>query len=212
MKILVRELPPIGTNVYLLINEAIQKCVVIDASQGAYDWAQKVASDNKLSIEALILTHGHWDHTIDAHRFQDAGIQIVGHEDDLIMFTQPELMMTHALPGLQLKPVSIDKWIGGGDLLDLETAQLKVAHVPGHCPGNVSLYHEASKSVFVGDALFKGSIGRCDLPLGDFATLERSVREEIYTLPVETVVYPGHGPTTTVGVERSTNPFVKAIR
>jgi glyoxylase-like metal-dependent hydrolase (beta-lactamase superfamily II) len=85
---------------------------------------------------------------------------------------------------------------------------VEVRHVPGHCPGNVLFYFAAEHAAFVGDALFNGSIGRTDLPGGNFAQLERAIREQIYTLPEATVIFPGHGPQTTVGDERSHNPYV----
>ena len=82
-------------------------------------------------------------------------------------------------------------------------------HVPGHCPGSVLFYFATAGVAFVGDALFNGGVGRTDLPGGDYAELERSIRTQIYTLPSNTVVYPGHGPATTVGDEKSLNPFVR---
>ena len=87
-------------------------------------------------------------------------------------------------------------------------SDIEVRHVPGHCPGNVLFYFSDAGAAFVGDALFAGSIGRTDLPGGSFASLEKAIRTQIYTLPDETLVYPGHGPDTTVGAEKSTNPYV----
>ena len=82
---------------------------------------------------------------------------------------------------------------------------------PGHAPGHVVFYHEPTRRLIGGDMLFQGSVGRTDLPGGDFATLEASIREQLYTLPDEVVVYPGHGPTTTIGAEKRSNPFVRSV-
>jgi glyoxylase-like metal-dependent hydrolase (beta-lactamase superfamily II) len=86
---------------------------------------------------------------------------------------------------------------------------MEVRHVPGHCPGNILIYAPAQEAAFVGDVIFAGSVGRYDLPGGDFAVLERSIREQVYTLPEGTTLYPGHGSTTTVAQEKSSNPFVR---
>jgi glyoxylase-like metal-dependent hydrolase (beta-lactamase superfamily II) len=88
--------------------------------------------------------------------------------------------------------------------------EVEVRHVPGHCPGNVLFYFGDAKVAFVGDALFQGSVGRTDIPGGDFDVLKQSIREQIYTLPDATTVFPGHGPKTSVGIEKEDNPFVQA--
>jgi glyoxylase-like metal-dependent hydrolase (beta-lactamase superfamily II) len=94
-------------------------------------------------------------------------------------------------------------------MLEVAGLRFEVRHVPGHAPGNVLFYAPAWKCAFPGDAIFAGSVGRADLPGGDWDQLERSIKEQIYTLPEETVLYPGHGPPTTVGTERRTNSFVR---
>jgi hydroxyacylglutathione hydrolase len=109
---------------------------------------------------------------------------------------------------LNLQPVPVNRWLKAGDRFQALGTEVEVRHVPGHCPGNVLFYFPAAHAAFVGDALFAGSIGRTDLPGGDFAQLEKSIREQIYTLPPETVVFPGHGPQTTVAHEREHNPHV----
>lgn len=109
---------------------------------------------------------------------------------------------------LNLEPIKVDRWVRQGERFEALGTTVEVRHVPGHCPGNVLFYFPALQAAFVGDALFAGSIGRTDLPGGDFDTLAQSIREQIYTLPDDTVVYPGHGPDTTVGAEKETNPYV----
>ena len=104
--------------------------------------------------------------------------------------------------------VVVDAWVAQGDRFEALGTTVEVRHVPGHCPGNVLFYFAAEDAAFVGDALFKGSIGRTDLPGGDFDELDRSIREQIYTLPAATGVFPGHGPKTTVAGEKAGNPYV----
>ena len=94
---------------------------------------------------------------------------------------------------MNLKPIHVDLWVAQGDRFDALGTSVEVRHVPGHCPGNVLFYFAAQGTAFVGDALFNGSIGRTDLPGGNFEQLEHAIRQQIYTLPVDTVIYPGHG-------------------
>jgi glyoxylase-like metal-dependent hydrolase (beta-lactamase superfamily II) len=116
---------------------------------------------------------------------------------------------------LGLKPVKVDTWVAQGDKFTALGVEVEVRHVPGHCPGNVLFYFAGNKNAkaagaaFVGDALFAGSVGRTDLPGGSFEQLERSIREQIYTLPDDTIVFPGHGPRTAVRNEKQGNPYVQ---
>jgi glyoxylase-like metal-dependent hydrolase (beta-lactamase superfamily II) len=110
---------------------------------------------------------------------------------------------------LRLEPVKVDSWGAQGETFPALGTQVEVRHVPGHCPGNVLFYFAREKMAFVGDALFAGSIGRTDLPGGSLAQLARSIRSQIYTLPDDTAIFPGHGPATTVGRERLANPHVR---
>jgi glyoxylase-like metal-dependent hydrolase (beta-lactamase superfamily II) len=116
---------------------------------------------------------------------------------------------------LGLQPVKVDLWVAQGDKIAALGVEVEVRHVPGHCPGNVLFYFAGNKdkkaagAAFVGDALFAGSIGRTDLPGGSMEQLAHVIREQIYTLPDDTLVFPGHGPRTSVGVEKRTNPYVR---
>ncbi len=210
MLIISQELPPIGTNAIALIDTARSECIFIDAPQEAYNWAIKIARDHECEIVALILTHGHWDHIIDAHKFSTAGIQTFGHSEDSQMFADPAIMMNYALPELELLPVEINRWVEHGQHLDILGVQMEIRHVPGHCPGNILVYLPCQEAAIVGDVIFSGSVGRYDLPGGDFEVLQQSIRKEVYSLPDSTTLYPGHGPTTTVGHEKISNPFVRA--
>lgn len=204
------DLPPIGTNAYCLINPDEHSACVIDAPAGAYEWAHALAKQHDCRIEALVLTHGHWDHILDAHKFAELACPIYGHQADEILFNEPEKMANFALPSIQLRPCKISQWLTPGTEIELIGQQFEVRHVPGHCAGNILLYSPKEKCAFVGDVIFEGSIGRYDLPGGDFAILEKSIKEQVYTLPPETTLYTGHGGPTTVSKEASSNPFVRA--
>jgi hydroxyacylglutathione hydrolase len=205
-----QELPPIGTNAFALIEPSRKECVIVDAPAEAYDWAMQVAQQHDCQIVALILTHGHWDHILDGHKFAAAGIPTYGHLADTEMFAAPSKMASYAIPGLDLLPVPIDHWIKAGDTLDLLGDQLEIRHVPGHCPGNILVYVASIQAAIVGDVIFAGSVGRYDFPGGDFSVLEQSIKTQVYTLPDATVIYPGHGPNTSVAQEKGGNPFVRA--
>lgn len=209
MKICTQELPPIGTNAILLLDSKGGECLLIDAPEGAYEWAMQQSKENNCTIVGLILTHGHWDHILDAHKFAATGIPVYAHSEDAPLFEAPSRMANFAIPGLELRPVAIDHWITDGAELQLLGRKLEIRHVPGHCPGNILIYCEEEFAAIVGDAIFAGSVGRYDLPGGDGPQLMESIRNKIYTLPDATTLYPGHGPTTTVGHEKATNPFVR---
>jgi len=204
-----QELPPIGTNAIALIDEERAECVIIDAPAEAYAWATGIAEKHGCKIVALILTHGHWDHILEGHAFAAAGIPTYGHRDDSMMFEAPAKMASYAIPGLELLPVPITNWIEDGEVVELLGTKMEIRHVPGHCPGNVLVYVESQAAAIVGDVIFAGSVGRYDLPGGDFDVLKASILEQVYTLPDVTTIYPGHGGTTTVAQEKATNPFVR---
>jgi len=117
-------------------------------------------------------------------------------------------MSAYALGPLGLAPLRIDSYAEHGTRAKLLGLDCEVRHVPGHCPGSILLYLPAANVAFVGDAIFRGSVGRTDLPGGDFVELARSIREQVYTLPTTTQLYPGHGPETDVASERAHNAYV----
>lgn len=204
-----QELPPIGTNAFVLIEPDLKECVIIDAPSQAYEWATGLAREHDCKIVALLLTHGHWDHITDAYKFAQAGVPTYGHADDRDLFASPSKMADYAIPGMDLQPVPITNWVRGGDRPDLLNTSMEIRHVPGHCPGNILIYIESEAVAMVGDAIFSGGVGRYDLPGGDFSVLERSIKEQIYSLPDATTLYSGHGPPTRVAREKASNPFVK---
>lgn len=211
MKIHVLPSGPIQTIGYLLTDSALGEAVLVDAPGDIVAKIKPVLEREGCTLKELWLTHGHWDHTQDSARVKrEFGVKVVAHAADRSLIETPQLMEEFMGARLGLEPVVVDAWIKQGDLLKVLGREFQVRHVPGHCPGNVLFYSPGAKVAFVGDALFKAGVGRWDLPGGSFDVLEKSIRGQIYTLPDDTIVFPGHGERTTVGVEKATNPYVSA--
>ncbi len=201
---------PIQTNAYLLTVPEREVAVLIDAPLDVWPDVSALLAKDKCVLKELWITHGHWDHMQGAAEVvRQTGAEILAHQADQILIETPEVMS--AVLGFPIEPARVDRWIAAGEKIDVLGGELsaEVRHVPGHCPGNVLFYFATQKIAFVGDAIFAGSVGRTDLPQGNFPTLEKSIRTQIYTLPKETKLYPGHGDETTVGEEIATNPYVR---
>ncbi|HEY8932883.1 MAG TPA: MBL fold metallo-hydrolase [Rariglobus sp.] len=210
MKLHVLPSGPIETNGFLLTDAARGEAVLIDAPGGIWALIEPILAREKCRLVELWLTHGHWDHIQDAARVVRAsGAKVRGHRADRHFFDTPEIMSAFLSARITLEPVAVDHWVAQGDRFEALGRTVEVRHVPGHCPGNVLFYFAEAGAAFVGDALFAGGVGRTDLPGGSRDELTRSIRTQIYTLPAETAVYPGHGPATTVGVEKQSNPYVR---
>ena len=202
---------PIETNAYLLTSSRSGDAILIDAPDGIWDQVQPILSGQNLALRELWLTHGHWDHTQGgAEVVRESGARVRAHPDDRELIENPEVMRRFMGQSLRIEPIRVDDWLKHGETIQALGVTAEVRHVPGHCPGNVLFYFADFKSAFVGDALFAGSVGRTDLPGGSSTVLRNSIRTQIYTLPDDTQVHPGHGPTTTVGEEKVSNPFVRA--
>ena len=202
------ELPPIGTQCYVVLNPETKSLAVFDAPLNAFATVEKLLVQTGYSLEGLFFTHGHWDHTLDGQRFNGFGTPAYAHEADRLFFENPETMASYSIPGLEMPSVKIDKWLNPGDDLEIVGRRVEIRHVPGHSPGSILYAFVDDGMAISGDAIFSGSIGRTDFPGCSFEQLAASIREQIYTLPNETVLYPGHGPETSVGVEALRNPFV----
>ncbi len=213
MKIHVLPSGPIKTIGYLLTEPTVGEAVLIDAPRGIWEKIQPLLAKEGCVLKELWLTHGHWDHTQDAAKVVRATQALVrGHAADRMLFETPALMEERMGMALGLEPLQVDVWVEQGDLFKALGRNFEVRHVPGHCPGNVLFYQADTRAAFVGDALFNAGVGRWDLPGGDFTMLENSIRNQIYTLPGDTVVLPGHGERTTVDAEMAGNPYVPAAR
>lgn len=200
---------PIQTNAYLLSAPERGEAVLIDAPGDVWRQVAPLLADQKCRLVELWITHGHWDHTQGgAEVVRQSGATVRAHQADQALIETPEIMERFMGDQLSLEAIRVDHWVKQGERFAALGTDIEVRHVPGHCPGNVLFYFQALNAAFVGDALFKGSIGRTDLPGGNFEQLERAIRDQIYTLPPATVVFPGHGSKTTVGAERTGNPYV----
>ena len=202
---------PIPTNAYLLTEPALGQALLVDAPEGIWSQVEPILGAEHCRLGMLWLTHGHWDHTQGAAEVvRRSGAVTYAHPADRLLYERPELMRSLTFPGAVLEPVAIGRWLGDGDGVDALGLRAAVSHVPGHCPGSLMFAFAGARAAFPGDAIFRGSVGRTDIPGGDFAQLEASIRRRIYTLPDDTRLYPGHGGPTTVGAEKATNPYVRA--
>jgi len=195
---------PIQANCYTLGCERTREAAVIDPGDDADEILMALAKD-KLRCVCIINTHGHFDHSGANKRLKEVtGALLILHEADAPMvINQAE---SGSMWGMKVEnSPPPDRTVKDGDLITFGDISLKVLHTPGHSQGGISL--ATDQMVFVGDTLFAGSIGRTDFPGGDYDGLLRSVREKIFPLGDDVVIYPGHGPETTVGRERKTNPF-----
>jgi len=205
------ELGPLATNGYVLSAKELGKAALVDAPEGIDARIPEIMEKTGCRVNSLLLTHGHWDHIMDMKAIRDRGATVTAHWKDRTLIETPEVMAAYALPGTRFTPGVVDIWLEGGETLEILGAQVEVRHVPGHAPGNVLFYFPDQAMAFVGDSLFAGGVGRFDLPGGDWNTLEHSIRSRIYSLPEETRIFPGHGPPTTVGAEKRSNPFVRGV-
>jgi glyoxylase-like metal-dependent hydrolase (beta-lactamase superfamily II) len=193
-------------NCYILGDETTREAVVIDPGGDAPHILETLAAE-KLQLKTIINTHGHFDHVDANQALKDAtGADIAIHSADAAMIHQPSpeaLFFT----GGRLNTSYADIILQENDILQFGKYRLKVLHTPGHTPGGISLLLEGEPTVYVGDLLFAGSIGRTDFPGGSLEELIAAVRTKIFPLGDNYVVFPGHGPATTVGQEKKYNPF-----
>jgi glyoxylase-like metal-dependent hydrolase (beta-lactamase superfamily II) len=200
---------PIKTIGYLLTDATLGEGVLIDAPGGILERIQPLLAAEGCTLRELWLTHGHWDHTQDSAKVKRTlGAKVRAHRADQALIETPEIMEEFMGARMGLEPVKIDAFVEPGEKLTALGVEFEVRHVPGHCPGNVLFYAGKAQVAFVGDALFKAGVGRWDLPGGSFDVLAKAIRTQIYTLPDATIVFPGHGPRTTVGEEKTGNPYV----
>ncbi len=193
-------------NCYILGDEATREAVVIDPG-GDPDDILEVLGHQKLKLKLIIDTHGHFDH-VDANQplKEATQAQIAIHRGDAHMLSQPSQEALFFTGG-HLKQSQADVLLNEDDILTFGEYRLKVLHTPGHTPGGISLVLENQPLVYVGDTLFAGSIGRTDFPGGSFEALIASVRTKLFPLGDHYIVYPGHGPVTTIAEEKKYNPF-----
>jgi hydroxyacylglutathione hydrolase len=195
-------------NCYILGCEKTRRGVIIDPGDSARAILRVVAQQG-LTIEQILLTHAHFDHIMAVEPVQRAtGAPFALHPADLpVLRDAPERVSLWLDTEIDPLPEP-DAFLEHGQSIQFGEETLEVRFTPGHAPGHVVFVHHAGRQVFGGDTLFQGSIGRFDLPLADGPTLLRSIQEQLFSLPDDYTVYPGHGPETTIGDERRENPFV----
>jgi hydroxyacylglutathione hydrolase len=199
---------PLQQNCTLLWCETTKKAAVIDPG-GDLDRIRQAIAGSKVQVEKIILTHGHIDHAGGAAELRGAlGVPVEGpHEAD--RFLLDGLEETGLAYGIPARPVTPDRWLAEGDTVSVGGVSLHVLHCPGHSPGSVVLVSPEQRFAIVGDVLFQGSVGRSDLPGGDGKALIRSIREKLLPLGDDIAFICGHGPASTIGQERRTNPFLQ---
>ncbi len=208
MKFRIIPVTPFQQNCSLLWCERSGKAALVDPG-GEAERLLRAVEHEGLVLEKILLTHGHVDHVGAAREIADRlGIPVEGpqREDRFWLDALPAQSDMFGLPPTEaFEP---DRWLEEGDTVEVGAVRLQVLHCPGHTPGHVVFYHPDSKLAFVGDVLFQGSIGRTDFPRGDYDALIDSIRRKLWPLGDEVRFIPGHGPMSTFGVERRTNPFV----
>jgi glyoxylase-like metal-dependent hydrolase (beta-lactamase superfamily II) len=200
---------PFGQNCSLAFSQATRRGVVVDPG-GDLPLIRDAIAQAGVTIEAILLTHGHIDHAGAAAALKaELGVEIVGpHEADAPLLARLEAQGRQY--GLDdARNVTPDRYLADGDTVEIAGIAFEVLHCPGHSPGSVVFFSPALNFAFMGDVLFNGSVGRTDLPGGSHETLIRSIQEKILPLGDEVSFLPGHGPGSTVGHERQTNPFLQ---
>lgn len=195
---------PMAVNCFLIGCEHTKHAAIIDPGDEMNEIMAPVL-ENGLTLKTILLTHGHVDHLTQLQALKDkTNAEILMHEKDHFLLKDAR---QHAMffglpdPGTPTP----DRFLNDGDVIDIGNTKVRVLHTPGHSPGSVTFH--VDNRLIVGDLIFAGSIGRTDLPGGNFDDLMQSVRTKIFTLPDSTMIYPGHGPETNVGQEKQFNPF-----
>lgn len=197
---------PVGANCYILASQSKARSIIIDPGDEEKKIRRALAKHN-LEPFFIINTHGHFDHIGCNDKF---GVPVYIHRNDLGMLNDPKLNLSNLVHGDGYSVESEIRTLEGGDKIELENLELEVIHTPGHTPGSISLLLKkpTNKILFSGDTLFYQGIGRTDFPGSDHEQLIKSIKEKLLSLPEDTVVYPGHGMSSTIGREKRDNPFL----
>lgn len=200
---------PFQQNTYLVYDDKGEAFIIDPGNYTAQENKELTTfiSENKLKLTRLLLTHAHIDHILgNKFIFDTYGLLPEVHKDDLFFIDR--MTQSGQMYGVHCEQSPAPKsFIHQGDKIKLGEYTFECIFTPGHSPGSISFYNAQNKLLISGDVLFNGSIGRTDLPMGDHETLLKSVREKLFVLPNDVKVYSGHGPSTTIGHEKATNPF-----
>ena len=213
MKVVKFEFSLFGINTYVVFDPTTLKCAIIDPGMINTEERDAMANfikKNGLTVTHVINTHLHVDHAVgNKYASKAFNAPIAAHRDDEFLGQRLQMQAAAFEIMEEIDNVSITSYLEDGEEIKIGDGKLLVLHVPGHSPGSIALYDKEGGYVIAGDALFNGSVGRTDLPGGDMATLISSIKNKLLALPDETIVYSGHGPATTIGKEKRTNPFLR---
>jgi len=208
LKVLIAPVTPFQQNCSIAWCDETMEGTAVDPG-GDFDVLKQAIAEQGIKVTKVLLTHGHVDHASAAGTMADHyGVKIEGpHRDDLFLIEGlPDSGRKYNFP--VYKPFVPDRWLEGGETVSLGNLTFDVVHCPGHTPGHVVFVHKPAKVAFVGDVLFRGSIGRTDFPRGNHDQLLNSIRKRLWPLGDDITFVPGHGQTSTFGWERKTNPYV----
>ncbi len=209
MKIIVIPVTPFEQNCSLVICEETNTAAIVDPG-GDPARILKIVAEQNVKVDKVILTHGHLDHVGGTEATAKAlDVPVVGPEKEDLFWLEQLEAQSQRFGFPTTSSFTPNKWLAENDIVEVGNIKLKVLHIPGHTPGHIALLDEQSKQVIVGDILFNGGIGRFDFPRGNQTQLITGIKKKLLTLPAETIVYPGHGPTTTIGKEKASNPFLR---
>lgn len=202
---------PFGEHTYVVSNPATRDAIVIDPGMLTPDERQKFDNyikSNNLNLTGIVNTHLHLDHCFGANYVSDQyGVKLSAHPDDAFLGkSMAEQAAGFGTPGSN--NVNIDVPLHEGNRIEIGDDYLEVIHTPGHTPGGLCLYSPDNKFLISGDTLFKQSVGRTDLPGGNYRSLADSIKNKLFKLPDDTLVLPGHGPHTSIGDEKAMNPYL----
>ncbi len=209
MKFQIIPVTPFQQNCTLMWDENTNKAAVVDPGGDVQRIAAEIEKKG-LTLEKVLVTHGHLDHCGGAKTLADQfGVPIEGpHEADAYLLEELATSQTRMWGLPAGTPFTPERWLNQGDTVTVGNETLQVFHCPGHSPGHVVFFHAPTKVAISGDVLFAGSVGRTDLPKGSFSALVKAIRENMYTLGDDVQFIPGHGPVSTIGRERKSNQYV----
>jgi hydroxyacylglutathione hydrolase len=211
MQVGVIPVTPFQQNCSVVICEQTKRAAIVDPG-GELEKVYAFLEQEGVEVEKILITHAHIDHAgATAELAAKLNVPVYGphREDEFLIQSLSDHGARFGVPNA--RAFTPDHWLDQGDVVEVGEERFEVRHCPGHTPGHVVFFNPVRKFVLVGDVLFHGSVGRTDLPRGSYATLMASLRDQILTLPDDTTFLSGHGPTSTIGVQRLTNPFLQDL-
>ena len=200
-------LGPVATNCYIGINEETKECFIVDPATCPPEFVSYIKNAG-LTVKAVLLTHGHFDHIIGLDALlKEFPVPVYAHEAERDVLESEQLNSSASMLGQPYSFSGAD-FVTNRQELRIAGFEIRVVYTPGHTIGGCCYYIEKEKALFSGDTLFRGSVGRTDLPTGSMGQLVSSVRDRLFVLPDDTKVYPGHMEETTIGYEKKYNPFI----